>query len=161
MKKAFTVVLIFTLLISFSACSRMFEVLKTDAPPMQVAKSLGQVTSESFYTSGGWQDFTDFAIYTYDTIDLEENEYFQSAEEWDMEEILGYIENFEGWLETHAVGNPDAEVVVNYSFDKSQITKDWYVYLFHNENYAGQYEHYDFYLLDPAKNTLYYFHNNI
>jgi hypothetical protein len=155
MKRFAALLLTFALLITLCACSH------TDS----VIDSLPDYKSEVFYTSGGFQDFTDYAKYSYESItvqDLEASEYFNAATAEDVEEILLHIENFEEWVET--IGD---ELKDNYDFDKDIVSEDDFFYI---ETKAGEpigqgtygkFDNYTVYYFDIETQMLYYFHNNI
>ena len=126
----------------------------------QVLDTLGAFGSKEFYTSGGFQDYTDFAIYTYAAVDLEDNPYFSPMTERNLEIVSAFLDNFKGWIDTIGRSDPANEVVVNYTFDSSIIdAEDWF-YLYEGENYP-KYGCYDLWIFDSQTNVLYYFHNNI
>ena len=129
-----------------------------------VMLSLPAYTQKEFYTEGVWQDFTDYGVYTFSTFDeakLDENLYFEKVT--DTENILSYIENFEGWL------TGDTELSAHYNFDKSWIDESDYVFISTKEGKTignsdhryGKFDNYDVYFFDTDTWTLYYFHNNI
>ena len=70
-----------------------------------VVSSLGKYADRVFYTSGGFQDFTDYAKYHYPSMDakiLENSVYFQQVSEGSHDTLHAYIQDFEGWIEVHA-----------------------------------------------------------
>ena len=130
-----------------------------------VIASLPDYESKELYTNDGFQDYTDYAKYTYDNIsiqDLESSEYFTITTADDVEEILLYIDDFEGWVE--ACGG---ELQENYDFDKSIVSEGDYFCIETKEGEPiGQrtyrkFENYDVYYFDFDTQILYYFHNNI
>ncbi len=130
-----------------------------------VIVSLPDYESEEFYTNDGFQDYTDYAKYTYDNItiqDLESSEYFTLITADDVEEILLYIDDFEGWVETCG-----GELKENYDFEKSIVSEGDFFYIETKEGEPiGQrtyrkFENYDVYYFDVDAQILYYFHNNI
>lgn len=130
-----------------------------------VIASLPDYESKEFYTIDGFQDYTDYAKYTYDNIsihDLESSEYFSIVTSDDVEEILLYIDDFEGWVE--ACGG---ELKENYDFDKYIVSEGDFFYIETKEGEPiGQrtyrkFENYDVYYFDVDAQILYYFHNNI
>ena len=70
MKKTKWLVIILLLICILPSCTRREKVLA----------SLGSYESEAFYTSGGIQDFTDYAKYQYKSVDLQNNKYFFNVE---------------------------------------------------------------------------------
>ena len=130
-----------------------------------VLASLPDYKNEVFYTSGGFQDYTDYAKYTYDSItleNLEASKYFARTSAEDVEEILLHIDDFERWVE--AIGG---ELKANYDFDKTLVTEGDFFYI---KTKAGQpigngtydkFDNYSLYYFDIDAQILYYFHNNI
>lgn len=124
----------------------------------RVLASLPKYESEEFYTSGGFQDYTDYAKYTYKTVptrDLETSAYFRVTTAEAVEEILSYVENFEGWVE--AVGG---ELKEHYDLDKTVISEGDYFYIALRDE-QGKFDNYTVYYFDVDAQILYYFHNNI
>ena len=86
-----------------------------------VISSLPDYESREFYTSGGFQDYTDYAKYFYDSItaqDLESSERFTVTTDENVEEILLHIDDFE-----RAVAVTAEELKENYDFDRSIVTE--------------------------------------
>ena len=151
MKKLILFFLLLTLLLGLCGCAYMDPVIR----------SLPVYDNEEFYTSGGFQDYTDYAKYTFDSIsvqDAEASKYFQKASQEDVNEILLYIENFEQWVRT--IGG---ELQMNYDFDKAAVLESGYFYIETKpgDGPIGQFDNYTVYYLDISAQTLYYFHNNI
>ena len=125
-----------------------------------VIESLIKYESKEFYTSGGFQDYTDYAKYVYTSAavqDLEDSEYFRLMTAEDVEEILSYIENFEMWVEI--IGG---DLQGNYDFNKGVISEgDFLCIKTGGGAYSGQFDSYSVYFFDTEVQTLYYFHNNI
>ncbi len=151
------VLFILTILLSLGLCGCSYR--------DWVAASLPEYNSKVFYTSGGWQDYTDYAKYSYDSItaqDIEASRYFTAATEEDVEEILLYIENFEAWVE--AVGG---ELKDNYDFDKTNVSEGDFFYIETKygepigERTYGKFENYTVFYFDVDAQVLYYFYNNI
>ena len=72
-------------------------------PKDPVLDSLPKYEKKEYYTSGGFQDFTDYAKYTYQ---ISESEILQSAAlfpvmEEDIPTILKYVEHFEGCVKVY------------------------------------------------------------
>lgn len=151
MKKFLLFILTVTLLQLFSACTY------TDP----VIASLPEYQSEVFYTSGGFQDSTDYAKYIYGSVTTQQlvfSEYFCKVNADDVEEILLHIQNFEEWIKV--VGG---ELQENYDFDHAILSVGDYFYLRTKAGEAigdGVYD-YTIYYFDVDTLTLYYFHNNI
>ncbi len=130
-----------------------------------VLTSLPDYESREFYTSGGFQDYTDYAKYFYDSItaqDLESSEHFTVTTDEDVEEILLHIDDFEGWVE--AVGG---ELEENYDFDRSIVTEGDYFCIETKygepigQGFYEKFYNYSVYYFDVDAQILYYFHNNI
>lgn len=155
MRKILLVFLSITLLLMISACAY------TDP----VIGSLPDHKTKSFYTSGGFQDSTDYAKYTYESITMQHlvfSHYFREVTANDVEDILLHIQNIEEWVQI--VG---AELQENYDFDQNIISTGDYFYI---KTKAGQpigqgtydqFDNYTVYYFDVDALTLYYFHNNI
>jgi hypothetical protein len=118
-----------------------------------------------FFTSGGFQDFTDYAKYTYSTPKLSGNAYLKQIRETDLAAIHTHMDDFEGWIET--IQNSDAlnEVVVNYDFNREIIDAKDYFYI-ESKEHTWPDGHtslvsYNVYFFDTQTQVLYYFHNNI
>ena len=130
-----------------------------------VIASLPDYESKEFYTNDGFQDHTDYAEYTYDNVsiqDLESSGYFKITTDDVVEEILLYIDDFEGWVE--ACGG---ELVENYDFDKIVVAEGDFFYIDSKEGEPivqgtyGKFDNYSVYYFDVDAQILYYFHNNI
>lgn len=130
----------------------------------EVLASLGKYDSREYYTSGGFQDYTDYAIYKYNDVNLEENGFFEHITAGNKIELIDYIENFEGWIETIGESDSENEVVKAYNFSADLITEDDYVYIEDRcatDDLYEKFENYNVYFFDTGTNTLHYFHNNI
>lgn len=129
------------------------------APQDAIVNSLPDYETKEYYTSGGFQDYTDYAKYTYriyETV-LMQNPYFLPVTDEDIPEILSYIENFEGWVEI-CEDFPSE----HYDFDKSILVEgDYYYILSEYEEPGKEFWNYDVYYFDLDAQVLYYFHNNI
>lgn len=141
------------LLLMLSACG-------LESRQDRVLSSLGRWERRNFYTSGGFQDFTDFAIYAYPEADLTESPYFAPLGEGDRERLSGFLDNFEGWIESIGHSDPQNEVVVHYAFDRRLMdTRDWF-YIYEDPDYP-EFGCYDLWFFDSQTHVLYYFHSNI
>lgn len=130
-----------------------------------VISSLPDYESREFYTSGGFQDYTDYAKYFYDSItaqDLESSERFTVTTDENVEEILLHIDDFE-----RAVAVTAEELKENYDFDRSIVTEGDYFCIetkFGEPIGQGFYEkfhNYSVYYFDIDAQIMYYFHHNI
>lgn len=122
--------------------------------------SVGKYESCGFYTHGEFQDYTDYAKYSYSSVDFTDNKYFQQVTADNKVSILKYIENFERWIETIKSHDSNDELVICYDFDISIISSGDYYYIDDDSRYT-EFENYDIYFFDSETNMLYYFHNNI
>ena len=125
----------------------------------KVLLSLGSYESKEYYTSGGFQDYTDYAKYTYKNINVDQNKYFKRIDDLNQWNLILHIENFEEWIDAIKDSDPENEVVVAYDFDMSLISNADYYYI--DKEPDSGYENYDVYFIDIETNTLYFFHNNI
>ena len=155
MEKLGSLLLAILLLLSLGSCAYQDPVL--DSLPDHISKE--------FYTSGGFQDYTDYAQYTYDSIPaeaLKSSKYFTVTTGEDVDEILSYIDNFEARVE--AIGG---ELKENYDFDRSTVTEGDLFYIKTKEGGSigqgtyGKFDDYSVYYFDIDALVLYYFHNNI
>ena len=157
MKKKIAVVLVcILLLLSISSCA---------VPEDKVIASLGEYEKKEFFTSGGFQDYTDYAKIFYSSANVMENKYLKKIQETDFTIINTHLDDFEGWIESIKDGEPSSEVVVNYDFDREIIDTEDYFYIDSEEHtWSNGYTslvRYNIYLFDTQTQVLYYFHNNI
>ncbi len=150
MKLTLLILLIISVLMT-SACS---------APTDAVLDSLGKYENRQYYSSGGFQDFTDYAKYTYEDIDISYNSYFEPITSDSKIELIAHIDDFEKWIEIIRESEPKNEVVIKYDFDPMVISDDDYLYIYDDPEYP-EFGNYDVYYFDTEALTLYYFHNNI
>ena len=129
-----------------------------------VVASLGEYDHSVFFTSGGFQDYTDYGKYYYTSAQIAENKYFKRIQETDLAEINEHIDDFEGWVETIRNGDASDEVAVNYDFDREIIDPEDYIHI-ESEKLTGSgyttLANYDVYFFDMQTQVLYFFHNNI
>lgn len=155
-KKAMAAAFLLIFVLSFAACQ-----MTTD----KVVASLGKYENRQFYTSGGFQDYTDYAKYNYDSAEVAGNQYLKRIRETDLAEIDRHLDDFEGWIEV--IGNSEAssEVVVHFDFDREIIDTEDYFYIDSEEHTwrdgTSSLVRYNLYLFDVQTQILYYFHNNI
>ena len=144
------------LLLSITSCT-VFE--------DKVIASLGEYEKEEFFTSGGFQDYTDYAKYYYTSVDFENNKYFKKVKETDFTAIHTHLDDFENWIESIGDSVPSNEVVVNYDFDRGIVDTEDYFYIDSEEHTwddgSTSLVKYNVYLFDTQTQVLYYFHNNI
>ena len=157
MKKQIAFVLVFVvLLLSISSCA---------VPEDAVIASLGKYEKNEFFTSGGFQDYTDYAKYYFTSANIVENKYLNKVQEIDFVIINTHLDDFEGWIETIKNSESSSEVVVNYDFNRKIIDTEDYFYI-DSEDHTWSDGHtslvrYNIYLFDTQTQVLYYFHNNI
>ena len=159
MKKAFVLLFLLPVLL-LSGCVPYLIASVFNVPEDEVIASLGAYESEEYYSSGGFQDFTDYAKYTYDSVDFSDNEYFKIMWYDRKKALIEHIVNFESWVEEIEGFEPENDVVVGYDFDISMITMDDYVYIYDDPDCVYLWC-YDVYFFDMETMTLYYFHNNL
>lgn len=133
-----------------------YMVVTTEPEPVE---SIGSNDTREFYTSGGIQDYADYAKYEYSEVNFENNEFFVPVGAAEKEELIIYIEDFEERIEAIGESAPENEIVKHYDFDASLISSDDYVYI---SNYYenNPMTNYDVYFFDSGTMTLYYFNNN-
>ena len=146
MKKLFALILV-VIVALLNGCSVLTD---------EVLQSLGEYKSEQYFTSGGFQDFTDYAKYTYEDVDFSNNIYFSKVSSDSSENLITHIEDFEKWIEILEENN---EVALAYDFDSSVISDNDYLYIY-DDPYYPELGNYDVYFFDIETMTLYYFHNN-
>lgn len=156
MKKFRFLLLTIMLLLSLCGCTYQVPVLAT----------LPDYKNKEFYTSGGFQDYTDYAKYTYNSVtveNLESSKYFTVITSEDVDEILLHIDDFEEWVET--IGG---ELKKNYDFDRSIVTEGDFFYIktkygepIGQQGTYGKFHNYSVFYFDIDAQILYYFHNNI
>lgn len=129
------------------------------APKDPILNSLPDYTHKEFYTCGGFQDYTDYAKYTYEVSEsvFTHSSYFLKVTEENIPKINAYLDNFENWTRTCSDFPLEA-----YDFDRSQVqTGDYFYILNRYEEPAAEFDNYNLYYFDMDTGILYYFHNNI
>lgn len=146
------------LVLSLSACT-----FKSKDP---VIASLGRAMSVQRYSVSGFGDSTDYGIYTFPGAKLEDSEYFKPVTAESKNELLGYIDNFENWVNVTR-DDDDNTLFENYHFSRADIDESDYLYISDRDGEAigdgvySKYDSYNVYFFDSQTATLYYFHNNI
>lgn len=134
-------------------------------PEDKVIASLGKYNEEKYFTSGGFQDYTDYAKYYFTSANVEDNKYLNKIQETDFAVINTHLDDFEGWIAAIKDSEPSSEVVVNYDFDREIIDIEDYFYIYSKEytwsDGLTSLINYNIYLFDTQTQVLYYFHNNI
>ncbi len=155
-KRSFLAAVIKTLLAILIIFGVGYLIVTTESEPVE---SIGRNETREFYTSGGFQDYTDYAKYEYSEVNFENNEFFVPVSGDEEKNLIAYIDDFENWIEAIGESAPENEVVMAYDFDASLISSDDYVYItfLYEDNPMANYEVYYF---DSETMTLYYFHNN-
>ena len=136
-----------------------FLVFELMIPEDVVVESLPQYSAKEYYSSGGFQDTTDYAKYTYliSEEDLQNNEYLLPVESTDVPQIIAYVEDFEEWVSVSHDFPSEA-----YDFDKAIVSTGDYFYVSNRYQEADKaFWNYDLYYFDLQTLTLYYFHSNI
>ena len=121
----------------------------------------GYIDKEEYYDKDGFQDYTDYAKYMYDSKDvIINNKEYKKIEQDDIQNIIGYFEDFSGWMKA-------ADRLSEFDLDINNINEGDYVKIKTKEGQKianGKYEKYDnysVYFFDIEALTLYYIHNNI
>lgn len=121
----------------------------------------GYVNVEKHLDPQGFQDFTDYVVFTYDSTEpIEKDTRYTKVTAEDIEVIAGYFENFRGWMEVE-------DRLDEYSFDDDCISEgDYYIIKTREgepigESQYGKYDSYTIHFFDSEGMTLYYIHNNI
>ena len=156
MKKICIILAVLFAILSLSACSVTKD---------EVVSALPKYDSMEAYSSGDFQDFTDYMKYSYHSVDestLTETGYFKKLSDADADDIREYIDDFEQWVETCG-----GELSKKYDFDRSIISAGDHFYLITKEGQPigdgayGRFDDYSLYYFDMDAQMLYYFHNNI
>lgn len=128
-------------------------------PKDLILDSLPKYEKKEYYSSGGFQDFTDYAKYTYRITESElvKCESLRPVTEADIPGILDYAEFFENVIEASRDFPSES-----YDFDKSVISVGDYFFLYnHYEEPEKAFWFYKLYYFDLDAGTLYYFRFNI
>ena len=111
-KAAFIIAAMCLLVLSLSACT-----FKSKDP---VIASLGKAMSVQRYSVSGFGDSTDYGIYTFPGAKPEDSEYFKPVTAESKNELLGYIDNFENWVNVTRE-NDNNTLFENYHFSRADI----------------------------------------
>lgn len=128
-------------------------------PKDPVLDSLPKYEKKEYYSSGGFQDFTDYAKYTYQISESEikQSEVLRPVTEEDIPAILEYVEHFEGCV----IVCQDF-LSESYDFEKSIVSEGDYFFISnHYEEPERAFWNYNLYYFDVDASILYYFHTNI
>lgn len=107
---------------------------------------------EEFYDSQGWQDFTDYCKYYYDSNadeKFKESDNYKKVENVDVSSIIEYFNVTERSMEM-------LNRSVEYDFDANVIDNQDYVYIKNNDL-----KNFSIYFYDMQRHILYYIHRNI
>ena len=134
-------------------------------PEDPIIASLGDYETQVYFSSGGFQDYTDYAKYYFQSAEVTENLWLEKIRETDLPVINKHLDDFEGWIEIYWESDEIDELVVNYDFDRSIVETGDYIYI-DSEESTWEDGHttlvnYDIYFFDIQSQVLYYFHNNI
>lgn len=155
-KRIIAAVCLIVFALAFTSCS---------VPEDKVLSSLGKYEKEEYFSSGGFQDFTDYAKYWYSSAKVEGNKFFKKINETNLDTIDTYLDDFEQWIEAVKQADASSEVVVNYDFDRGIVDTEDYFYIDSEEitwdDGTTSFASYDVYYFDINTQVLYYFHNNI
>ena len=155
-KRIIALTCLLILLLTFVSCGILED---------KVAVSVGEHEKREFFTSGGFQDYTNYGKYYYKHAYVEQSSYLKKIQETDLAIINTHLDDFEGWIETIQRSESTSEVVVNYDFDRGIIDTEDYIYIDSEERtWTDGYTslvNYDVYFFDTQTKVLYYFHNNI
>ena len=138
-----------------------------NAPPLFALYSQNSVIDQlpvydrkEFYTSGGIQDFTDYAKYYWNSLepaDVLKTGCFEEINKENTERIRLYLEDFEEWVRITR-----GELQENYDFDKTNIAEGNYVCIRTEYDIDDRtaFWNYSVYYYDVSANMIYYFHNS-
>ena len=155
-KNRFIPALVFSVLLLLSSCGY---------PGDAVRFSVGKYTHCEWYSSGGFQDYTDYGKFYYDSADLAKKPYFRKIQDSDMPILDAHLDDFENWIDLLRGDSDPQELVEHYDFDRSIIDRGDYLYI-ESESRTWSDGHtslvnYNIHFFDTQTNTLFYFHNNI
>ena len=121
----------------------------------------GYIAKEEHFDPDGFQDYTDYCKYRYDSAEaFRRDARYHEITQDEIENVIGYFEDFEEWMRME-------NRLDEYDFDLSYISAGDFLLLDTKEgseeffgDYA-KYVDYTVYLFDTDTLTLYYIHNNI
>ena len=154
---AFISMLLISLIIFFIiGCS---AAVVSDWDKYGVQTTLWFSDSKHAYSSGGFQDYTDYGEYHFNNATIEkfkDSKWYTQVADKDVEYIKSYFEEFEGCLGYCWYAD-------SYSFDKDkQINAGDYFRIYNRYDEPGEkYYNYDVYYVDLETNTVYFIHKNI
>ena len=130
------------------------------SPEKQLRDSVGKYKEIVYYCTEGFQDFTKYGKYQYYKVKLDNHKHFKPVSQDDIDVLMGYIENFESWVELNAE-NGDEKLTQIYDFDMSLVDASDYLYIYDDPDCSIEYGDYSVYFFDSQSMILYFFHNNI
>lgn len=121
----------------------------------------GYTDKKEYFDKSGFQDYTDYAKYTYPEKDIitKDNDYKIISQD-DIENIKGYFENFKNVMES-------SNRLDEYDFNDGVINEGDYIRIKTKEGEKigdskyTKYDNYSIYYFDIESLTLYYIHTNI
>ena len=150
MKRVICVLLLITAVFSFSSCFGKLKYVPD-----------GYIESGEYFDKAGFQDFTDFCYYKYNSADcFKENKAYTKIGESDIENVKGYFEHFGSVMEYE-------NRMDEYVFDINSVSSGDYVRIETKEGKPigdlkyEKYDNYSIYFFDVETLTLYYIHTNI
>ncbi len=128
------------------------------SPQEEIIQSIGKYECLEYYSNNGFQDYTDYGVYSYDNPKIDEAEDFKPCS--DFTQLNEYLDNFENWVYSYS---PDIEIR-KYNFERSIIDESDYYCIkdkSFEDDFRSQFDSYDIYIFDTQTEKLYYFHQNI
>ena len=121
----------------------------------------GYIEKEEHYDKEGFQDYTDYAKYIYNTKDIvSNNKDYNIVTSDNIEDLTEYFNEFKLVMESQ-------NRLKEYDFNINQITEGDYFKIITKEytdtssNEDSKFYNFSVYLFDTETLTLYYIHNNI
>ena len=120
----------------------------------------GYVESDEHWDENGFQDYTDFCVYRYESSDsVRSHSNYCEMTENDIDEIKGYFSHFASVMEVE-------KRLEEYTFSETYISAGDYFYLkteplMMDGEVIDKYADYSLYYFDIETLTLYYIHTNI
>lgn len=151
MKKLFAFLLCIVIVCTVTGCGRIQDPHIPD----------GYISSEEHWDKEGFQDYTDFCMFKYDSAhSFESMTDYSKITDDEIGKLVGYFSNFQMWMEVE-------KRLDEYSFDESCISEGDFCFIKTKEGQSignstyGPYDNYSVYFFDTETLTLYYIHTNI
>ncbi|MBR4579349.1 MAG: hypothetical protein IKO22_07060 [Oscillospiraceae bacterium] len=126
-----------------------------DLPEAEPQIPEGYIQKEEYFDPDGFQDYTDYCKYVYsDASAFIEDERWHRVTETELEEVKGFFEDFQKWMELE-------QRQEEYDFDPACISTEDYVRIHTGERARNPYDNYSVYFFDADSCILYYIHQNI